>query len=60
MNEDKIKKFYMNYVSKNHLSGPVLAEVNEEERRAVFTYEIDLGTDYQRIYCKWTYTVYLS
>lgn len=60
MNEDKIKKFYMNYIHQRHLTGPVLAEVDEEQRRATFTYEVDKGTDYQRIYCKWAYTIYLS
>lgn len=59
MNEEQIKKFYMNYVHKSHLSDPIEQKVDEEKRQAVFTYPLDRSS-FQRIYSHWAYTIYLS
>lgn len=59
MSEEKIKKFYMNYIHESHLPEPIKQEISEEKQQAVFTYPVDKGS-VQRIYSRWAYTVYLS
>lgn len=59
MNEEEIKKFYMDFVHESMLPQPIEQQVDEEKRQAVFTYPLDEGS-YQRIYFKWAYTIYLS
>ena len=59
MNEEQIKKFYMNYVHESHLTEPIDQKVDEKNKQAVFTYPLDRGSC-QRIYKKWAYTIYLS
>lgn len=58
MNEEKLKKFYMNYVHQSHLPPPIAQRIDEDKPEAHFTYPLDMGSC-QRIYTgRWVYTIY--
>lgn len=59
MNEEKIKKFYMDHIHQSHLPEPIEQHIDEETKLGIFTYPLDKGSC-QRIYKNWAYTIYLS
>lgn len=60
MNEEKIKKFYMDYIHQSHLPLPMDAVRNEEKPEVQLMYPLDKGS-YYRIYSnRWAYEFYPS
>lgn len=59
MNEEQIKKFFMNYVHESHLMSPIEAKIDKEKKEGIFIYPLDMGS-FVRIYRNWAFTVYTS
>lgn len=60
MNEETIKKFFMEYIHPSHVPSPIDAVRNEEKLEFQLIYPLDKGS-YYRIYSnRWVYEVYPS